>query len=78
MAIKNPTWFRRILSFGHPYKQSTHRKQYEEIADICGSSPDRVYAIAHGARCKTFIDDSILSELMRMGIVKGDNNALGK
>ncbi|MBR6203007.1 MAG: hypothetical protein IKQ62_08385 [Bacteroidaceae bacterium] len=70
MTINNSTWFRRIITFGHPYKQSMQRKLYEDIADTCGCSPDRVYEIAHGAKCKSFADDSILSELKRMGIVK--------
>lgn len=70
MTIKKTTWFRQIITLGHPYKQSVQREQYEEIAETCGCSPDRVYEIAHGAKCKSFVDDSVLSELKRKQIVR--------
>jgi len=55
---------------GHPYKKSSHRKIYEEIAETSGCTPDRVYELAHGDRCRRFTDEAALSELMRLGIVR--------
>ena len=61
---------RYILSGGHPYKHSPIRPIYEEIAKICGTTPDRVYKIAHGARLSSFEDEAIVAELMSRGIIQ--------
>lgn len=70
MANKHTLWLRRITSLGHPYKKSLNRHLYEEIAEICDCTPDRVYQVAHGAKCKSFIDDGIMAELKRCGLLQ--------
>ena len=70
MNLKRSTWLRCLLTLGHPYKLSAQKSLYEEIAENCGCTPNRVYEIAHGAKCKSFVDDAALSELKRAGIVK--------
>lgn len=46
------------------------RKEYEEIAEICGVSPDRVYKVAHGKRANDIETMSIMAELINRGIIK--------
>ncbi len=70
MAKFHSSWLKRVLTMGHPYKKSSHRKIYEEIAETSGCTPDRVYELAHGDRCRRFTDEAALSELMRLGIVR--------
>jgi len=65
-------FWRTILTLGHPYKLSHQRGQYEEIADVCGTTPNKVYWIAHGRKTSNFLDDAVVSELRRRKIVKKD------
>ncbi len=55
-------------SFGD-YKQSSHVKEYERIADEVKSSPQHVYEIAHGLDVKTYDDSIIWERLIQKGIV---------
>ena len=65
--------FRQIMNYfltgGHPYKRSSRRKVYEEIAEYCGESPDKVYLIAHNPRLASFYDSAIITELTKRGIL---------
>lgn len=63
-------WFNKIITLGHPYKMSLQSYVYEEVAEVCGTTPDRVYQIAHGAKLKTFDDTAIFSELKRRGVIQ--------
>ena len=58
-----------ILTGGHPYKRSTRRRVYEEIARELDESPDRVYRIAHNPGFATIYDGAIVSELMERNIL---------
>lgn len=64
------TIVRRLQTLRHPYLRSPRRHIYEEVAENCGSTPDHVYKIAHGARPSTFDDTAIVSELVRLGILQ--------
>ena len=57
------------LTGGHPYKRSTRRRVYEEIARELDESPDRVYRIAHNPGFATIYDGAIVSELMERDIL---------
>ena len=65
--------FRRLLNNlltgGHPYRRSSRRKVYEEIALELGETPDKVYRIAHNPHFATIFDGAIVSELYRRGIL---------
>ncbi|MBP3213319.1 MAG: hypothetical protein J6M19_00545 [Bacteroidaceae bacterium] len=58
-----------LLTGGHPYKRSTRRKVYEEIAERLDESPDKVYRIAHNPGFATIFDGAIVSELMERNIL---------
>ncbi len=58
-----------LLTGGHPYKRSTRRKVYEEIARELDESPDKVYRIAHEPGFATIFDGAIVSELMERDIL---------
>ena len=58
-----------LLTGGHPYKRSTRRRVYEEIARELDESPDRVYRIAHNPGFATIYDGAIVSELMERDIL---------
>ena len=58
-----------LLTGGHPYKRSTRRRVYEEIARELDESPDRVYRIAHNPGFATIFDGAIVSELMERDIL---------
>lgn len=60
----------RFLLWIHPYKRSHKSRVYEEIAEICGCTPDRAYRIAHGARHTDREANSIIPELIRRGIIQ--------
>lgn len=62
--------YRFLMTLGHPYKKSVMRKEYEEIAEICGVSPNRVYKVAHGKRDNDIETMSIMAELINRGIIK--------
>ena len=53
----------------HPYRKSSHALAYENISDMCGTTPDRVYQIAHGSHIRSYEDSVTLTELKRRGIV---------
>lgn len=65
--------FRKLLNYiltgGHPYKRSSRRKVYEEIAEQLDESPDKVYRIAHNPLFATIYDGSIVTELQKRGIL---------
>ena len=54
----------------HPYRKSPNAPTYEDIAEMCGTTPDRVYRIAHGSHIRSFEDSATLTELQRRGIVR--------
>ncbi|MBQ7472409.1 MAG: hypothetical protein IJS97_08310 [Prevotella sp.] len=58
-----------ILTGGHPYRRSSRRKVYEEIADLLDESPDKVYRIAHNPFIATVFDGSIVTELHTRGVI---------
>ncbi len=58
-----------LLTGGHPYKRSTRRRVYEEIAERLDESPDKVYRIAHNPGFATIFDGAIVSELMERNIL---------
>ena len=58
-----------LLTGGHPYKRSSRRKVYEEIAERLDESPDKVYRIAHNPGFATIFDGAIVSELMERNIL---------
>ena len=58
-----------LLTGGHPYKRSSRRKVYEEIAERLDESPDKVYRIAHNPGFATIFDGAIVSELMERDIL---------
>ena len=58
-----------LLTGGHPYKRSTRRRVYEEIAERLDESPDKVYRIAHNPGFATIFDGAIVSELMERDIL---------
>jgi len=58
-----------LLTGGHPYKRSTRRRVYEEIARELDESPDKVYRIAHEPGFATIFDGAIVSELMERDIL---------
>ena len=58
-----------LLTGGHPYKRSSRRKVYEEIAKRLDESPDKVYRIAHNPGFATIFDGAIVSELMERNIL---------
>ena len=58
-----------LLTGGHPYKRSTRRRVYEEIARELDESPDKVYRIAHKPSFATIFDGAIVSELMERDIL---------
>ena len=51
------------------YTNSRNSKIYEQIAKMCDSTPEHVYELAHGKSSTSHIDDIILDELKREGIV---------
>ena len=59
-----------FLMWIHPYKRSHKSRVYEEIAEICGCTPDRAYRIAHGARHSVQEANTIVPELIRRGIIQ--------
>jgi hypothetical protein len=68
------SWAKVVKRFGimiHPYGKSHHAHDYEIIADMCGTTPDRVYKIAHGSSIRSFADSATLTELKRRKIVLG-------
>ena len=58
-----------IMTGGHPYRKSRRKKEYEEIAELLGESPDKVYMLAHNPRLASFYDSAIIAELTRRGIL---------
>ena len=60
---------KRINIAVHPYRKSPNAPIYEDIADMCGTTPDRVYRIAHGSHIHSYEDSVTLTELKRRGIV---------
>ena len=58
-----------IMTGGHPYRKSKRKEVYEEIAELLGESPDKVYMLAHNPRLASFYDSAILSELANRGIL---------
>ena len=58
-----------ILTGGHPYKKSSHRKVYEEIAEEYRETPDKVYLIAHNPHLASFYDSDIVRELTKRGLI---------
>ena len=58
-----------LLTGGHPYKRSTRRRVYEEIAERLDESPDKVYRLAHNPGFATIFDGAIVSELMERDIL---------
>lgn len=60
----------RILIWMHPYMRSSKSHVYEEIAEICDSTPDRVYRIAHGGRISHREANTIVPELISRGILQ--------
>ena len=60
---------KRISIAVHPYRKSPNAHIYEDIADMCGTTPDRVYRIAHGSHIHNYEDSVTLTELKRRGIV---------
>ena len=54
----------------HPYRKSPNALTYEDIAEMCGTTPDRVYRIAHGSYIRSCADSATLTELQRRGIVR--------
>lgn len=61
---------KRISIMLHPYRKSPNAPIYVEISDMCGTTPDRVYQIAHGAHIRNYEDSVTLTELKRRGIVR--------
>lgn len=61
---------KRISIMLHPYRKSHNAPIYEDIAEMCGTTPDRVYKIAHGSHIRSFEDSATLTELKRRGIVR--------
>lgn len=60
-----------ILNFFRPsYKNSRRRAVYELIADVCQSTPQRVYNLAHGMRPEYGLDEKIISELIAHRVLK--------
>lgn len=55
---------------GHPYKLSVQSQVYEEVANICGTTPDHVYKIAHGKKASSFEETAIVTELLRRGVLR--------
>ena len=62
---------KRISIAMHPYRKSPNAPIYEDIAEMCGTTADRVYKIAHGSHIRDFADSATLTELKRRGIVRG-------
>ncbi len=60
---------KRISIALHPYRKSPNAPIYEEISEMCGTTPDRVYKIAHGAHIHNYEESVTLTELKRRGIV---------
>lgn len=52
------------------YKESTHREQYESIAEKFGTTPEYVYSLAHGMKSTTHLDNEILELLEKKHIVQ--------
>lgn len=52
------------------YKESTHREQYESIAEKFGTTPEYVYSLAHGMKSTTHLDNEILELLEKQHIVQ--------
>ncbi len=61
---------KKISIMLHPYRKSPNAPTYEDIAEMCGTTPDRVYRIAHGSHIHSFEDSATLTELQRRGIVR--------
>ena len=68
MSLSNFIVMRVSLAL-HPYRKSSKALTYEAISDICGTTPDRVYQIAHGSHIRSYEDSVTLTELKRRGIV---------
>ncbi|MBQ8484845.1 MAG: hypothetical protein IJ534_01720 [Bacteroidaceae bacterium] len=58
-----------ILTGGHPYKNSFWRKEFEQIAQQMGVTPDHVYAIARGVYLMDDKDREIKDVLRKKGIL---------
>ena len=61
---------KRISIAMHPYRKSPNAPIYEDIAEMCGTTPDRVYRIAHGSQIHNYEDSATLTELKRRGILR--------
>ncbi|MDO4202484.1 MAG: hypothetical protein Q4D25_10280 [Bacteroidales bacterium] len=61
---------KRISIMLHPYRKSPNAATYEDIGEMCGTTPDRVYQIAHGSHIRNYEDSVTLTELRRRGIVR--------
>ena len=61
---------KRISIAMHPYRKSPNAPIYEDIAEMCGTTADRVYKIAHGSHIHNYEDSATLTELKRRGIVR--------
>ena len=61
---------KRISIMLHPYRKSPNAAIYEDIGEMCGTTPDRVYHIAHGSHIRNYEDSVTLTELKRRGIVR--------
>ena len=61
---------KRISIMMHPYRKLHHADIYEEIGEMCGTTPDRAYQIAHGSHIRNYEDSVTLTELKRRGIVR--------
>ena len=59
-------WYRKRK---HPYQFSIHQGDYTDIAEQFGSTPDRVYQLAHGAHKRNGRERKILSALHEHGII---------
>ena len=66
--MKKITDFFRRKTFGD-YRNSVHRADYEQIAQMHNCSPQHVYEIAHGKRVKEFDDRLVREALVMAGIL---------
>lgn len=49
--------------------ESKHKEQYELIAEVCNTSVEHVYELAHGKHSKSSDDDDVLDMLAEKGII---------
>ncbi len=73
MCLFNMGIFRKlnlvIWEWKHPVSGSSHLKVYEELASEHSVPLKRVYRLAHGMRSESHIDERVVRDLIRLGIV---------